>query len=481
MRLAAMKTFIHEDFLLSSPSGRRLYHAFAKQQPILDYHNHLDPAAIAGDRRWENLTQVWLAGDHYKWRAMRANGVPERCITGDAPDREKFQAWAETVPATIGNALHHWTHLELAQVFGITDRLLDGKSAQWVWDRSRECLASPEFSARGLLRRYQVKLLCTTDDPLDDLASHRRLAADPTCEVKVLPTFRPDRFLDCSQPQDFLARIAELEASASASIADYPAYVAALAARMEHFAAHGCRLADHGITRLPDAEPDSEAACRIFAALMHAVRQGKGIDVPAQELEVLQATLLRDLAGLYHVRDWTQQYHIGAQRNVNRAAFKHLGPDSGHDTIGEGALVEPLARLLSAMDQQGTLPRTILYHLNPGKLEALAALGGCFQSEGIASKIQLGSAWWFLDQKDGMEHHYRVLSRFGLMRHFVGMLTDSRSFLSFSRHDYFRRIWCNCMGKDLDEGLLPADWDLMGEVVQAVCYGNATRYFRFED
>lgn len=465
---------ITENFLLETPSGVRLYHEYARDLPIVDYHCHLPPREMAEDRRFANLTQIWLAGDHYKWRAMRANGVAERYITGDASDEEKFLAWAETVPKTLRNPLYHWTHMELKRPLGISDRLLGPKTAWGIWNECKARLAQPEFSCRGILRQMRVVLVCTTDDPTDSLQEHRAMAADPSFQIRVLPTFRPDRAMAVESVEQFNGWVDRLEEAAGFEIRHYEGFLEALDRRHEYFHAMGCRLSDHGLETMPAEEYTLAQVRATFARLR------RGAAVGPAEAARFKSALLYELALMHHRRGWAQQFHIGALRNTNTRRCQALGPDTGFDSIADGPYARPLARFLDRLDRQDRLARTILYNLNPADNAMMATMIGNFQDGHIPGKIQWGSAWWFLDQKDGIEQHLNTLSNLGLLSRFVGMLTDSRSFLSYTRHEYFRRILCNLLGRDMDAGLLPRDFELVGGLVRDICYHNAVRYFGFE-
>jgi len=466
-------TFLTEDFLLETGLAIELYHRYAAPMPIIDYHCHLPPGQIADDHRFENLTQIWLAGDHYKWRAMRACGVDEYFITGGATDRDKFQKWAETTPKTLRNPLYHWTHLELKKPFGIHDRLLNAKTADGIWQECNAQLAQPEGSVRGLLKQWNVEVVCTTDDPVDSLDHHQKIAHEPSFGIKVIPAFRPDMALAVETPEVFNAWIDKLALAAQQDIADFPALVEALRKRVEFFHAIGCRLSDHGIEQ-PYA--DDYTAQEVNASFK-AARIGKLLS--AEEARKYKSAVLHELGLLYHEKGWTQQFHLGALRNTNSRTLKRLGKDTGCDSIGDFEIARPLARYLDRLDIENRLAKTILYNLNPRDNELLATMAGNFQDGTIPGKIQYGSAWWFLDQKDGMEKQLEALSNMGLLSLFVGMLTDSRSFLSYSRHEYFRRILCNLLGRDVEKGLLPRDPELLGNMVQDICYRNASAYFGF--
>jgi len=465
--------FIHDDFMLDSPSARTLYHDHAAGLPIVDYHCHLSPRDVAEDVRWNNLTQVWLGGDHYKWRTMRSNGVAERFITGDAPDREKFQKFAETMPYLLRNPMYHWSHLELARYFGMDDILLSGETAQAVWDRAAAVLEAPDFSARGLMRRSRVKVVCTTDDPTDSLEHHAAIAADTTFDIQVRPTWRPDKGLAIQNHVAWNAWVDKLEQAADVSIASLGDLMTALERRHAYFASRGCRLSDYGLeTVYAESCTEAEAAA-IFA------RARGGVPVDAAEAIRFKSHLLFRCGVMDAESDWTWQIHYNALRNNNTRMFRTLGPDTGFDSIGDWPVAQALSRLLDSLDQIDRLPRTILYTLNPRDNEVLATMIGNFQSAPTPGKMQMGSGWWFNDQKDGMERQLEALSQMGLLGRFVGMLTDSRSFLSYTRHEYFRRILCNVLGTDMEKGLLPRDFSLVGARVADICTHNAMQYFGF--
>jgi glucuronate isomerase len=467
------RPFIHDDFLLQSAAAVELYHRYAEDVPIIDYHCHLPPDQVAEDRRFRNLTEIWLYGDHYKWRAMRANGVPERYITGDASDWEKFEKWAETVPATLRNPLYHWTHLELANPFGIKDRLLGPDTARATWDECNALLAEPGFSCRGIMQKMKVVLVCTTDDPIDTLEHHCRVASDPSFKIRMLPAFRPDNGFAVEDPVSFNAWVDKLAAVADVDVNGYDSYLEAFRSRADFFHRNGCRLSDHGL-ETAYAEEYTVAAIR---AIFDKVRAGGELE--PDEIVRFKSAMLYELGLMYHERGWTQQFHFGAMRNVNTRMMRLVGRNAGYDTIGDFELGRPLARLLDRLEEQDKLPPTILYNLNSRDNELMAAMIGNFQS-GTPGKIQYGSSWWFLDQKDGIEKQIEALSNMGLLSRFLGMLTDSRSFLSYTRHEYFRRVLCNMLGREMEQGLLPADMGLVGGMVRDICYNNAARYFGFD-
>ncbi len=466
-----MKPFLSDDFLLQTATARTLYHEYAKQMPIIDYHNHLLPDQIAEDKQFDNLTQIWLYGDHYKWRAMRANGVPERYITGDASDWEKFEKWAETVPATLRNPLYHWTHLELRRYFGITE-LLNKDSARRIYDECSAKLQTPEYSVQSLLKKMQVETLCTTDDPADSLEYHQALAASDF-EVRVLPTFRADKAMAVDDAPSYNAYLDKLATAADVDIRTFADLETALRRRHDFFASVGCRLSDHGLEHIYAADYTDEAVADIFAK----IRGGQALE-PAQ-VSQFKAAMLVLLAEMDWEKGWTQQFHLGALRNNNSRMLRQLGPDTGWDSIGDFPQGRPLSTFLDRLDGRDKLAKTIIYNLNPADNELIATMIGNFNDGSVAGKVQFGSGWWFLDQKDGMEKQINALSNMGLLARFVGMLTDSRSFLSYPRHEYFRRVLCNLLGNDVESGELPADMDLLGGMVQDICYHNAKAYFGF--
>lgn len=466
--------FITDDFLLSNRAAVRLYHDYAREMPILDYHCHLPPRDVAEDRRFENLTRIWLAGDHYKWRAMRAGGAEERYCTGDASDWEKFQKWAQIVPQTLRNPLYHWTHLELKRPFGISDRLLEPQTAKGMWDECNAKLAQPEFSCRGIMRQMRVVLVCTTDDPIDSLEYHAAVAADQSFPIRVLPTFRPDKAMAIESPAAYNAWVDKLAAAAGCEIRALDDLRTALVARHDFFHRHGCRISDHGLETMY-AEPYTEGE---IAAVFRRVRSGQTPELA--DVLKFKSAMLYEFAVMDHQKNWTQQFHLGALRNNNSRAMAALGPDTGYDSIGDWPVAQPLSRFLDRLDREGRLTRTILYNLNPCWNDLLATMIGNFQDGRTPGKMQFGSGWWFLDQKDGMERQLDALSNQGLLSRFVGMLTDSRSFLSYTRHEYFRRILCNLLGREMEQGLLPNDFGLVGSMVRDIAYHNAARYFGFE-
>ena len=465
-----MKTFLDSNFLLDNDSAAELYHDYADSMPIIDYHNHLPPDEIGSNKKFKNITEIWLKGDHYKWRAMRANGIDENYITGEADDKTKFLKWGETVPYTMRNPLYHWTHLELQRYFGITE-LLNEKSAEAIYDQSSEQLAGESFSTQGLLEKMNVKVVCTTDDPTDELASHKSYARC-TCPVKMLPGFRPDKFILLNR-SDFISNKELLEERTSLQINTLDDYLLALQFRVEYFHNQGCRLSDHGLSHIYAADFTDQEADRIFK------KRIAGKEVLEGEAIVFQSAVLYYLAKMYFDKGWVMQFHLGALRNNNARLNRILGADVGADSIGDFNQAVPLSKFLNRLDSEETLCKTILYNLNPGDNEVFATMAGNFNDGSSAGKIQWGSAWWFLDQKDGMEDQMNILSNMGLLSRFIGMLTDSRSFLSFPRHEYFRRLLCNLIGTDVEKGELPNDIPWLGKLVQDICYNNAEAYFDF--
>jgi glucuronate isomerase len=467
-----MKEFLGPDFLLDTATAQHLYHEHAEPLPIIDYHCHLVPQQIAEDHRFRSITELWLSGDHYKWRAMRANGVNERFITGDASDREKFRKWAETVPYTLRNPLYHWTHLELRSAFGITETL-NPDSADRIFDRCNELLADPSRSARGLMRLYHVEAVCTTDDPIDFLEHHAAIQASGF-ETKVLPAWRPDKALAIGDSEAFRAYLNKLGAAADVDIRTYADLLQALQLRHDYFAQHGCTVADHGVGSFP-WRPATEAEVeRIFQKAM------RGEAVTPDEAEAFQTEGLLALCRMNQAKGWVQQFHYGPLRNVNTRARLTLGPDTGFDTIGDDRCAEAIARFLDALDSHDQLAKTILYNINPADNTWLAAMIANFQDGRTPGKIQMGSGWWFNDQLRGMEDQMNALSLQGLLSRFVGMLTDSRSFVSYPRHEYFRRLVCRILGRDVEEGLIPAtEMARVEGMVEDIAYRNAKAYFGF--
>ncbi|MBZ5855988.1 glucuronate isomerase [Flavihumibacter profundi] len=459
-----------ENFLLYNATAIRLYNEYASKMPIIDYHNHLPVNQIAGDIQFENITQAWLYGDHYKWRAMRTNGVPEKYCTGDTSDRDKFKAWAETVPYTLRNPLYHWTHLELQRYFGVNE-FLSPANAMQVFDSCSHQLQTPAFSVKNLLRKMNVRLLCTTDDPVDSLNFHQKLKADQF-DIPVLPGFRPDKAIEITNPEIFNAYLSQLESASGISINRFSDYLDAIKQRHDFFAANGCVVADHGLEEIYAVDFTEREVSKSF----NKVRNG--LKVSPIEYQQFKLAMLLQLAEWHHEKGWTQQFHLGAIRNNNSRMLAKLGPDTGWDSIGDARHAKPLAAFLDRLDKTNHLTKTILYNLNPADNEVFATMTGNFNDGSIAGKIQWGAAWWFLDQKDGIKRHLDALSNASLVSRFVGMLTDSRSFLSFPRHEYFRRILCNTFGEEMEKGELPNDLTWIGQVIENICYNN-TREFLF--
>ena len=466
-----MKKFLDEHFLLQTPTAQKLYHEFAKTMPIIDYHCHLPPDQIANDVQFENLTQVWLYGDHYKWRAMRTNGVPEEFITGNKSDYEKFEKWAATVPYTLRNPLYHWTHLELQRYFNVYD-IIDASTAKKVYDECTAKLQTKEYSVRSLLRKMNVKVVCTTDDPIDNLEYHKKIKADGF-EVKVLPAYRPDKAMNVDDAATFNAYVAKLEAAANVSVGNFSDFLAALKKQHDFFATMGCSVSDHGLEQIyAEAYTDND-----IKNIFNKIRGGSQLSY--EENLQFKSAMLVEFAKMDWEKGWVQQFHLGALRNNNSRMLKRLGPDTGWDSIGDFSQGKALARFLDKLDTNNQLAKTIVYNLNPADNELMATMIGNFNDGSIAGKVQFGSAWWFLDQKDGMAKQINALSNMGLLSKFVGMLTDSRSFLSYPRHEYFRRLLCNMFGEEIENGELPNDIDWIGKVIQDICFNNAKNYFNW--
>ncbi len=476
-----MPPFIHDDFLLTTEPARRLFHEYADAMPIIDYHCHLPVREIAEDRRFENLTQIWLAGDHYKWRAMRAAGIDEEYITGGASDYDKFLRWAQTAPQTVRNPLYHWTALELRRPFGITEELLSPETAPEIWKECNRLLARPEFSARGIMKQMNVRVVCTTDDPASDLADHEKLAAEYASgafPIRVLPTFRPDGVMpsDCESPEgvsrcrESVDRLSNAVKTPIKSLADL---LDALASRQERFHAVGCRLADHGFetfrySRTPNADPEN-AFKKVLA----------GEPLSENEIVALESAILFETTRRYAEKGWCMQMHLGALRNNSTRLLRRVGRDAGADSMADGEYMRALSAFLDSLERADALPKTIVYNLNPASGYALAAMAANFNDGSVPGKMQYGSGWWFLDQYRGIREQIEILSMTGLLARFVGMLTDSRSFLSYTRHEYFRRILCQTLGEDIQSGFIPNDLDAIGAIVRDICYNNARDYFAF--
>lgn len=466
-----IRAFMDDNYLLQNKMAEILYHEYAKDLPIIDYHCHLPPEEIAGDRQFANITEAWLDGDHYKWRAMRTLGIAEKYITGDAHPYERFAQWAYTVPFTIRNPLYQWTHLELKRYFDV-DQLLSPSSAKEIYDATNYLLTSAQYSVRNLLGKMHVEVVCTTDDPADDLAHHKEMIESES-GLMMLPAFRPDKaiHLESDNFRDYIQRLA---VAADTEIASFQDLIGVLGERMRYFDDLGCRLSDHGLERLyASAFTDSEAD-RIFR------RRLEDQPVSRKETREYKSAILYHLARMYHEYGWVQQFHLGALRNNNSRMERELGPDTGFDSIGDFKQAQPLAAFLDRLDRDDALTKTILYNLNPADNEIMATMAGNFNDGSSKGKIQFGSAWWFLDQKDGIEKQLDALSNMGLLSCFIGMLTDSRSFLSYPRHEYFRRILCNLIGTDVHAGELPDDAEWLGKIVRDICYYNARAYFEFD-
>ncbi|MBA4493350.1 glucuronate isomerase [Paenactinomyces guangxiensis] len=464
-----MKKFLDENFLLSNQTAADLYHNYAKEMPIIDYHCHLSPQEIYENKRYKNITEVWLYGDHYKWRVMRANGVDERYVTGDGSDYDKFAAYAKTVPMTIGNPLYHWSHLELQRYFGVTE-LLNEQNAPVIWEKVNEKLNSEDFGARDIIKKSNVKVVVTTDDPVDSLEYHLKIKKLEDFDVKVFPSFRPDKGLEINR-KGFFDWVHKLGQASRQPVGDYDQFLAALESRVRFFHSVGGRISDHALDYVPYAETTKEEAAAIYARAL------QGNTISLEEEKKYKTYTLLFLGKLYHELGWVMQFHINAARNNNTRMFRQLGPDTGYDSMNDSLIAYPLCRLLDTLDTENALPKTILYSLNPNDNHILATMIGSFQGGGIAGKIQFGSAWWFNDTIEGMIRQMKVLADCGLLSRFVGMLTDSRSFLSYTRHEYFRRILCNLIGEWVENGEFPNDKELLGTIVENICYRNAKSYF----
>ncbi|NRA38661.1 MAG: glucuronate isomerase [Planctomycetes bacterium] len=469
-----MAVFIHDDFLLETDSARELYHNFAKDMPIIDYHCHLSPEEIANNKTYNDISDIWLGGDHYKWRAMRTNGVDEKYCTGDASAREKFDQWAATVPKLLRNPLYHWTHLELSRYFNVTDKLLSPDTADEIWETCNQQVQSAECSSRRLMERSNVRVVCTTDDPIDSLEHHQAIAADDSFTIQVRPTWRPDKVMLTADVAAYNAYVDQLSEVSRVDIGDnYQALLSALRKRHDYFHEHGCRLSDHGLETAYACEYSDIDIQEIFAN----IRAGNSLDNAQQEKFI--SALMFECGVMDFEKSWVQQFHLGAMRNNNARLYRDLGPDTGFDSIGDYDMGTSLSGFLSRLDNNAQLSKTILYNLNPRDNEMFATMIGNFQDGSAPGKMQFGSGWWFLDQKDGMERQIESLSQLGLLSRFVGMLTDSRSFLSYTRHEYFRRILCNILGNDIEKGLIPNDMPLVGAMVKDIAYNNAAEYFDF--
>lgn len=466
-----MKPFMDKDFLLHTETAKELYHKHASKMPIFDYHCHINPQQIADDVRFENITQIWLYGDHYKWRGMRANGVDEKYCTGNASDWKKFEKWAETVPYTLRNPLFHWTHLELKKFFGI-DKVLNPSTAKEIWDECNAKLQTPEYSVRGIIRMANVHTICTTDDPIDSLEHHQKIKADGF-EVAVFPAWRPDKAMAVENVKAYNKYLDNLSYVADKTIDSFSNLIGALYNRHQFFHDNGCRLSDHGLETAIAEDYTNEEIEKIF------VKIRGGAELSQTEILKFKSAMLYEFGIMDHSRGWTQQFHIGALRNNSTRLFKQLGADVGLDSIGDFEIAKPLSKLLDRLDLNNKLAKTVLYNLNPRDNELIGTMIGNFQDGSVPGKMQFGSGWWFLDQKDGMEKQINALSNLGLLSRFVGMLTDSRSFLSYTRHEYFRRTLCNILGNDIENGEIPHDMELVGKMVENICFNNAKAYFNF--
>ena len=467
-----MKQFLDEHFLLETATAQKLYHTYAKQMPVIDYHCHLSPQQIAEDHQFQNLTQVWLYGDHYKWRAMRTNGVDERYCTGDKSDKEKFEQWAATVPYTLRNPLYHWTHMELQRYFGVHD-ILNSTSADKIYDSCTALLQTKEYSVRNLLRKMNVALVCTTDDPVDSLEYHIQLKNEGF-EIPILPAFRPDNAMNVTSAEKFNAYVKKLETVSGISVSTFDDFLYALQNRHDFFASVGCRVSDHGLEEIYAEDFTGSEIDTIF----NKIHSGKELN--GSEQRKFKSAMLIHFAEWDWEKGWVQQFHLGALRNNNVRMLQQLGPDTGWDSIGDFSQAKALASFLTKLDADNKLAKTIIYNLNPADNEVMATMIGNYNDGSVAGKVQFGSAWWFLDQKDGMIKQLNALSNMGLLSRFVGMLTDSRSFLSYPRHEYFRRILCNLFGDEIEKGELPNDIEWVGKVIQDICYRNARSYFGWQ-
>jgi glucuronate isomerase len=465
-----MRPFIHDDFLLGNKTAVKLYHQYSENQPIIDFHCHLSPAMIAEDRQFANITQAWLEGDHYKWRAMRTNGINEKYCTGKESDNEKFAKWAETVPYTVGNPLYHWTHLELARYFNITD-LLSPKTSTAIYEKANALLQTKEFTVRSLLKRMKVEVVCTTDDPADTLEFHKKLK--DSFEIAVLPTWRPDNVVKTEDPVKFKAYINKLELASGIEIKDFSKLVEALDNRHKFFNDTGGKASDHGLDRFYYAPFSASEADNIFRKVL------SGALLSDEEAEKYKTAIMTELCRMNHKRGWTQQFHVGAMRNNNNRMFRQMGPDTGWDSIGIAQDALKMSKFLSSLDDTNQLAKTILYNLNPADNEMMITMAGNFNDGTAPVKVQYGAAWWFLDQKNGMEKHIRDLASLGLMRRFIGMVTDSRSFISYPRHEYFRRIVCNFVGEEVENGTIPDEEELLKPLIEGISYKNAKEQFGF--
>ena len=466
-----MEPFLNKNFILETKTACDLYHNTAVKMPIIDYHCHLSPKQIAENKNFENLTQLWLYGDHYKWRAMRTNGVDEKYCTGDASDWEKFEKWAQTVPFTVRNPLYHWTHMELKSYFGF-EGILNGATAKEVWNLANEKLQTDAFKPQGLLEMMNVKVVCTTDDPIDSLEYHTQIAAS-NCNIKVLPAWRPDNAMAVENGESYNAYVDKLSNVSGIAIQTFDDLMEALNKRHDFFSSVGCKLSDHGIEVFYSQDFTYSEVKTIF------LKVRTGIELTSKEIEKFKSAMLYEFGLMDHSKGWTQQYHYGAIRNNNSRLLSKLGPDTGFDSIHDLSGAAAMSKFLNLLDSDNKLTKTIIYNLNPSQNEVVATMIGNFQDGTVPGKLQFGSGWWFLDQKTGMENQLNTLSNLGLLSRFIGMLTDSRCFLSYSRHEYFRRILCNLLGNDVEKGMIPNDMDLLSSMVEDICYNNVKNYFEF--
>jgi glucuronate isomerase len=467
-----MKPFLDENFLLKTKTAQRLYHEYAQSMPLIDYHCHLSPQQIAENIQFRNITDAWLSGDHYKWRAMRTNGVDESYCTGNKSDEDKFLKWAETVPYTMRNPLYHWTHLELKRYFGVNE-ILNPTSAKGIYDATSAMLQDPSYSTQGLIQKMNVRVICTTDDPIDTLEYHQQIK-DSNFGVKVFPAYRPDKAMEVNNAANFSLYVRKVEEVTNTSIHHFADYLVALKSRHDFFATMGCNVSDHGLEEIYAEDFSASEIEAIF------IKANGGIELTIAEQRKFKSCMLLQFAEWDWEKGWIQQYHLGALRNNNTRMLQQLGPDTGWDSIGDFAQAAALARFLNKLDSSNKLAKTIVYNLNPADNELMGTMIGNFNDGSVAGKIQFGSAWWFLDQKDGMERQINALSSLGLLSRFVGMLTDSRSFLSYPRHEYFRRIVCNLFGNEIEEGELPNDIAWTGKIIQDICFNNANQYFGWQ-
>ena len=467
------KEFIHEDFLLDTKTASKLYHTYAEQLPIIDYHCHISPKEVAQNRQFENMTQIWLAGDHYKWRAMRTCGVDERFITGNVSDWEKFEMWARTVPKTIRNPLFHWTHLELNRPFGISNMMLNEKTAKRIWEKCNVKLATSDFRTQGMIKRMNVEVICTTDDPIDSLEYHEAYEKNGNGYTRMLPAFRPDKAMAVENVDAFLLYIQKLETVSEVEIKDFDSLITAIRMRHDFFNSRGCRVSDHGL-ETTYAEDYSESEIK---SIFKKLRKRKNLDL----IEILKfkSAMLYEFGVMDYEKGWVQQFHLGALRNNNSRMTRMIGPDTGFDSIGDFEIARTLSKFLDKLDTENKLAKTIIYNLNPRDNELIATMIGNFQDGSVPGKLQFGAGWWFLDQLDGIRRQIEALSNMSVLSQFVGMLTDSRSFLSYPRHEYFRRLLCNILGSEIERGLIPNDIKLIGGLVEDVSYNNAKKYFGF--